>query len=816
MSALNLRLAWRRVRRQKAFATINILGLALGMAACLLIVLFVQDELSYDTHLQDVDRLYRVTYHATMGNDYARVPPPIGPRMPEFFGEVEESARAFSGNMSVAVPATLPGQADATFEENVWFVDSTFADLFPMEAVQGIAPSRAMQPFQLWINEEVAERFFGETNPVGRTVQMSGDYTYTIAGVIRDFPPNTHFHIDVLARYDDMFRVMGEQTGAFMQNNLAQNWVISHSYTYAKLLPGADPAAVDARFAELVETQAPEQLRVGQSFSLMPVKDIHLRGDTFLEPEPQGDIANVYLFSLIAVLTLLLPCFNFINLATAQSMGRTAEVGVRKAIGAQRGELFRQFFSESMWIVGVAFVLAIGLVVVGLPYLNTLTQKELSALALLDPVIVLGAVGVYVLTSLLGGSYPAWLIAKTNIVMALRGRVTQAMGRRFTLRRVLVVAQFAISLVLLASTFLIYKQVSFLTSQSLGYEPEGVVAAALYSSNMNNLFTGVDGEMRSRLNTLEAQLADVPGVTGTTLSRTPLGLGHVSRGTTYEDQPDETPIFVPVMAVDYDFLDIYGVDMVAGRDFDQDRGTDHTDAFIVNETAVQRFGWGSPEAALGKQVNVEGKDGTVIGVTRDFNFATLQRAVEPAIFEVSVPSFRTLSVRVATSNLSETVEQIGQVWAEVFPERTFTPVFVDEQMATQYENEQRLGQLVRVFAVLAIIVSCLGAYGLVLFNVRRRRREIGVRKVLGASLGSVLGLLYREMALLFGIGVVVAVPLVYAAGQFWLENYAYRTGIGADVFVWSTLVLLALAALTVSYQSLRAARLKPVDCLRDD
>ncbi|GAB5521208.1 MAG: ABC transporter permease [Rhodothermales bacterium] len=816
MQALNLRVAWRRVRRQKAFASINIVGLALGMAACLLIVLFVRDELSYDTHLDEVDRLYRVTYHSTTGSDYARVPPPIGPRMPEFFNEVEESARAFSGNMSLAVPSVLSGQADATFEENVWFVDSTFADLFPMDVVQGIAPSRAMEPFQLWINEEVAERFFGEANPVGRTVQMSGDYTYTVMGVVRDFPPNTHLHIDALAPYDDMFKVMGEQTGTFMQNNLSQNWVISHSYTYARLHPGADPEAVNARFAELIDTQAPEQLRLGQSFSLMPVADIHLHSQAFLEPEPQGNMRNIYLFSIIAALTLLLPCFNFINLATAQSMGRTAEVGVRKAIGAQRSELFRQFLSESMWIVGAAFVLAIGLVLVGLPYLNTLTQKELSALALFDPMILGGALIIYLLTSLLGGSYPAWLIAKTNIVTALRGRVSEVMGRRFTLRRVLVVMQFAISLILLAGTFLIFKQISFLTSQSLGYQPEGVVAVPLYSTNMNNLFTGVDGEMRSRLNTLEAQLADVPGVTGTTLSRSALGLGAVARGTSYEDQVGEDRIFVPAMAVDYDYLDVYGVELVAGRSFDQARGTDHTDAFIVNETAVQQFGWGSPEAALGKSIDLEGKQGAVIGVVKDFNYTSLRRGVQPALFEVNVPAFRTLSVKIAASNLTETLKQVEAAWAEVFPERTFTSVFVDQQLANQYQNEQRLGQLVRAFAVLAIIVSCLGAYGLVLFNVRRRQREIGVRKVLGASLSNVLGLLYREMTILFGLGVLVAIPVVYVFGQQWLDDFAYRTGVGADIFVWSTLVLLVLAAVTVSYQSLRAARLNPVDCLRDD
>lgn len=812
-----VRVAFRAVRRNKAFAFINISGLGLGMAACLLIVLFVRDELSYDQWHPDGDRLYRVTYHATNDNDYARIPPPIAPHMPDFFTEVETAARAFSGNMSVQVPSEIPGQPDQTFEEErLYFVDSTFTDLFPLIAVQGPASPRVEQPFTVLLNEEVAQRYFGNQNAVGKTLRINGNYTFTVAGVVEDFPTNTHLHFNMLLPYDDMFKVMGEQTENGMRQNLGLNWVISHSYTYARLHPGASPDGVNARFADLVSTHAPEQLQVGQSFSLMPVTDIHLRSQTFLEPEPQGDIRYVYIFSGIAILTLLLPCFNFINLATAQSMSRSLEVGVRKALGAYQNQLFRQFMSESALVAGLAFVLALVLTVAGLPFLNDLTGKELSTVALWDPVILLGFFAVFAVTALLGGTYPAWLIARTNVVTALRGALSKATGRRFSLRHVLVAAQFAISLSLVAGSLVVFKQLDHMLNRSLGFESSGVIAAPLFSQNMNTMFSGMDGALRQRLNTFEERIAQEPGVLASTLSRSAIGLGAVSRGTLYEGRESETPIFTPTMSVDYDFLDLYALEVIAGRSFEQDRGTDHTNAFIINEAAVRSFGWETPENALGKSINIEGKEGNVIGVVRDFNYQSLLTSIEPAVIEVNVPAFRTVSVRIAGNNMSTTIASIERIWEEFFPGRAFDYVFLDEQLANQYQTEQRLGGTVRAFAILAILVSCLGAYGLVLFNVRRRQREIGVRKVLGASLPNLLRLLYSELTVLFVAGLVIAIPLVYFFGTQWLDGFSYRTTIGVDVFLWSGLLMIALAWITISFQSIKAARLNPVDCLRDD
>ncbi|MEM9667132.1 MAG: ABC transporter permease, partial [Bacteroidota bacterium] len=727
-----LKVALRGLRRNALFTSINVAGLGLGMACCLLIFLFIRDEISYDTHHPEVDRLYRVTYHATSGNDYARVPPPVGPRLPTFFSEVETAARAFLGSVSVRVPATNTGQPEASFEEDgALFVDSTFTDLFDVQTVRGPADIRLTAPGMVVLTEETAARYFGDRDPVGQTLFLEGNRAYRVAAVVADFPPNTHLRFGMLLPYDDMYGLQSEGTAEVMRANLSQNWVISHSFTYARLQPGAQVETVNRRLADLVAAEAPPQLQVGQSFSLMPVRDIHLRSEAFLEPQAPGDIQTIYLFAAVALLTLLLPCFNFINLATAQSMRRTLEIGMRRAMGAQRGQLFGQFLGESLLVCALAFVAAVALAALGLPLLNDLTQKTLPLSVLLDPVVLGGVLLLFVATGLLAGTYPAVLIARTRVIPALRRMATVAPGRRFTLRKVLVTLQFAISTVLLAGTVLIFNQLNYLTDRPLGYASEGVVAVPLFSQNMNNLFEGVDGTLRSTLNAFEEQLAQDPGVRGSTLSRFAPGLGAVSRMTQPEGQEGEDPIFVPAMAVDYDFPSFYGLEMVAGRSFERERGTDHLDAFLVNETAVRRFGWGTPAEALGQTINLEGKEGTVVGVVRDFNFASLRVPINALLLEINVPAFRTVSVRVSTADLSGTLDRLGTLWASFFPDQAFEYVFLDEALEEQYESQGRLGAMLRLFAGLSVVVSCLGAYGLVLISTRQRRREIGVRKVLG-------------------------------------------------------------------------------------
>lgn len=813
-----VKVALRHLVRHKLFAAINITGLGLGMACCLLILIFVRHELSFDRHVPDADRIYRVTYHATNGNDYARIPPPIAPLLPDFFSEVETAARAFAGDLSVRVPATAGRTEEAAFEEpRVTFVDSTFFDVFPLTFIHGDPTQRLTEPFTVLLTEEVAARYFGDANPVGQAIVLEGAYTFTVVGVVQDFPTNAHLHVNLLLPYDNMYDVVGAQAGAAMRQNLAANWVISHSFTYVKLKPGTAPARVEQRFEALVAQHAPPQLQVGQAFSLTPLLDIHLHTpDVYLQPEPQGDIQYVYVFGAVAFLTLLLPCFNFINLATAQSIGRTLEIGMRQALGAHRRQLFGQFLGESLVVCTLAFGVALGLAGLGLPYVGELLQRDLTPALLWDPLVIAGFGMVLLVTGLLGGSYPAFVIARTDIVPALRRRVAVVPGRGFSLRKVLVVLQFAISITLIGGTALIFQQLHYMLNRPLGYETEGVVAVPLFSQNMLTIFSGVDEEMRSRLNAFEETIAENPRVRGATLSRSAPGLGIVARMVTFEGATSDDPIFVPSMAVDYDFLDFYGLELVAGRSFDQARGTDHLDAFIVNETAVREFGWDRPAEALGKAINLEGKEGQVVGVVRDYHFVSLQNPVGAMLMEINVPAFRTVSIRVAADDLPATLGYLEDVWMQFFPEQAFDYTFLDDQLGNVYEAQQRFGGLLRLFALLGVVISCLGAYGLVMYSTRQRRREIGVRKVLGASLPQILGLLYRELAVLFVAGLVIAAPAIYVAGQWWLEDFTYRIDPGPGVVLLSGALMLALAALTISYQSVKAALVNPVDCLRSE
>ncbi|HMB94015.1 MAG TPA: ABC transporter permease [Rhodothermales bacterium] len=812
-----LKVALRTLSRHRLFSFVNVVGLGLGMACCLLLLLFVRHELAFDRQVPDAERVYRVTYHATNSNDYARVPPPIAPLMPTYFNGVEAAARAFSGNVSVLVPGAETGGDDQSFEEtSVYFVDSTFTDIFPLTFVQGDDSQRLAQPNTVLLNEEVAERYFGEQNPVGKTIVLEGDQVFTVRGVVEDFPEASHLHFNVLLPYDNMYDMQGEQAGAVMRQNLAQNWVISHSFTYIRLAPGVTMESVTERFAEFVSDNAPEQLQVGQSFSLTPLLDIHLHTpDIFLQPEAQGDIQYVYIFAGIAFLTLLLPCFNFVNLSTAQSIGRTREIGVRQALGAQRRQLFGQFLGESLVVSALAFLLALVLVIPGLSVMSDLTQRTLTPDLLLDPLVLLGFVGVLLLTGLLGGAYPAYLIARTDIIAALR-RTTTSLGRSaWSPRKVLVALQFAISIALIGGTVLIFQQINYMTNRSLGYQPEQVVAVPLFSQSINSFFVGVDEAMRSRLDTFEETIAQHPGVLGSTLSRNAPGLGVVGRGTQLEGSDDVT--FTAAMSVDYDFPEFYGMEIIAGRNFDRARGTDHQNAFIVNETAIREFGWGkAPTDALGQQLNLEGKDGEVIGVVKDFNFVSLQNPINALIMEINPAAFRTVSIRLAGGDPTETMAFLEETWNETFPEQAFNPNFLDTQLVTQYDLQARLGRLVRLFAFLGIVISCLGAYALVMYSARQRRHEIGVRKVLGASLPHILGLLYRELTILFIVGLLIATPAIYFAGTWWLENFTYRIAVNPGLILLSGFVMLALAWLTISYQSLKAARVNPVDCLRDE
>ncbi|WP_020527147.1 ABC transporter permease [Flexithrix dorotheae] len=812
-----LTIAFRNIFRQKVFSAINILGLGIGISCCLLIFAFVKDELSYDTFNEKFDRIYRINYLATTGVELARIPPPINQHLSTTFPEVENSVRAYPRNLSIKIKDKSNPENELEFEEErIFFVDSGFQDIFTMEVLSGDEKSFFKEPFTAVINEEISQKYFGDENPIGKILMLPYNQQFKVVGLVKDFPSNSHIHFNILLPYDNMFDLEPENARDRMRNNLAQNWVISHSYNFVLLKEGATPDNINNGFEALVNTHAPEQLRLGQKFILFPLSDIHLKSEASLEPEQQGNYQYIMVFISIALATLIIAIFNFINLSTAQSTRRAREVGVRKVLGARKKQLFWQFLGESFLIAFFGFLVAGVINSFALPEINELTNKELSLDIFYEWDILMLSFGIFLLAGILGGSYPAIIVARLRTTLTLKGKITEVSKSKITLRRILVVFQFVISIILITGTILIFNQLNFLINRPLGFEKEGIITVPLFSANLNGVFGGIDGPFRAKMNAFEEELSQIPGVKATTISSSLIGLGAVSRMTRYEGlDPDKTE-FYPSYSVDYDFISTYGLEIIEGRDFDKNAGTDHLDAFIINETAAINFGWESPEKAIGKKIELEGKIGYVIGVLKDFHYISLRNPIGAMLMHVSVPFFNSFSIKLEQKNLPETIASINSTWTKHFPDKVFEYDFLDENLKMLYEEDEKLGKIIGIFASLAIIVSCLGSYGLILFNARQREKEIGVRKVLGAGLSKIIILLFREFTILFIIGMIVSIPVTYYFGNNWLDDFNYRVDIGAGTFVSSAVLTISIIWITISYQAVKAALINPIKCLRDE
>jgi putative ABC transport system permease protein len=810
-----LTIALRNLGRQKGYTLINIAGLATGMACCFLILLFVSHELSYDKFQAKADRIYQLEYEAGFGGNPVKIataPPPIAPLLKDFFPEVETVARVYFRNASLQ--AVIPNRtvADKYEEEDFGFADSTLLNILSFDFTAGNPKTALNAPFTIIISDEIAEKYFGKEEALGKTLLFDGRHPMKVSGVFRKYPDNSHIHPHFFANYETMFATSPE--GA--RENLPQNWVISHSYYYILLKPGQSAHAVNARFPAFLEKYGNPQLRKDQKFSLIPLLDIHLRSEAQNQVEPIGDITYVYVFIGIALITLLIACINFINLATASSLRRTREVGVRKVLGAYRWQLIWQFLGESLLICLIAFILSLVLVAIGLPFLNEITDRQLSLYDLVNWRILTGFVAVFILTGLVAGSYPAFFVSGFQSVVSLKGSSLPSKAGGVGLRKVLVVMQFAVSIALIAGALVAFQQLHYLRNRPMGFEKEYTLVVPLFSANLNNIFGGVDPQMRSKTNSFEELIAQNPRITSSTLSAGTPGNGAIRRGTVPEGFTQEDNLFIAGMPVDYDFLSSYGLELVAGRDFSKEYGTDHLQAFIVNEQAVKQFKWGSPEEAIGKTINREGKDGKVVGVVKDFNYISLQLPIESFIFDVNPSLFNTFSIKIQSDHIPETVAYLERQWNAFFPEKAFTYTFLDEDINQAYNADQRLGRIINYFAFMAIFISGLGLFGLASFTTAQRTKEIGIRKVLGATVPQIVQLLYKDFALLVGISFLIAIPFAWYAANKWLEDFAFRIDVEWWMFALPGLLVIIIALMTVSWQSIKAALIDPVKSLRNE
>ena len=784
-----VKMALRHFKRQKGYAFLNVSGLVTGIVCCLLIVLYVQDELRYDRFHENTDRLYRVTAVRGMPGELtasANTALPIGPALQVDFPEVLEAVRARR-----LFDPILQHQGVRFTERRVYAVDSTFLEVFSFPLLRGDPATALDRPDAVVLTETAARRYFGDADPLGKTFTYRNNdtvVTLTVTGVLQDVPSNTHLHFDVLLPLRPFAGRFADEWTVFLQN-----------YTYLLLPEGTDPGSLEAKLPGFVARHVGLEADSDYTYQLrvQPLTAIHLHSHLANEAEPNGNITYVYLFSVIALFILLIACINFVNLATARSSQRAREVGLRKVIGARRAQLIRQFLGESMLLGLCAMLLALLALEAVLPVFNVFTGKALALHYLDSSPLLLVLLGIVLFIGLAAGAYPALFLSAFQPVAVLKG--TRHSHRSFG-RQSLVVFQFALSIILIICTGVVFDQMQFVRSKDLGFDKEQIAAIP------------IDTEVGAQAESIKAALLRHPNVVAASASMLVPSIELWTYGVRIE--ATDEPLTLGTYLVDYDFLDTYGMEITAGRWLSPESGTDAREAALINEATARRLGYASPEEALGVRLVWAGqRTVTVIGVVKDFHVVSFHEQIEPMLFLMD-PEYYYLSVRLRAGDLAATLAFLETTMTTFAPQRPFEYFFVDERFDALHRADLQLGQTFGAFSLLATLIASLGLFGLAAFTAEQRTREVGVRKVLGATVTSIVLLLSKDFTRLVLIALVAAAPLAYLAMHRWLDDFAYRVEISWGIFLLAGLAALTVAFLSVGYQAIRAAVKDPVDSLR--
>jgi putative ABC transport system permease protein len=779
-----LKVALRNIRRHKGFSFINIAGLAIGLACCLLITIWVLDELSYDKFHENATNLYRVEedQHYSGRIFYVYVTPyPLGPALKAEIPDIIDATRV------VWTGGVLFKYEDNTFfEDNGRAVDPSFLKMFTYPLVKGDKNTALDSPFSAVMSENLAEKYFGKEDAIGKVITLNNQYEFTVTGVMENVPHNTELQFDFLVPYEILKR-----TGQTREEDFGSNSI----FTFVQLADGTPAEQVNQKIFGFIRTKNPESRT---DLRLMPFTKLHLH-QYFGYEKGAGAIQYVYIFSVIAFIVLLIACINFMNLSTARSANRAKEVGLRKVVGAMKGHLVRQFYGESVVYAFIALIIAVGIVLLLLPAFSNLASKELSWSVAGIETILIGLLGITLFTGFVAGSYPAMFLSSFQPARVLKGGLFSGSGgARF--RRVLVVVQFALSILLIIGTVVVYQQQNYIKNMRLGWDKEHLVYIPLRA------------DTKKSYNALKQDLIQNPlvlNVTGT--SQMPTHIGSNSGGAQWEGKDPELQILIGFNSVDFDFIETLKIEMADGRSFDKEYSSDRSRSWIVNEEVAQLM---DKESVIGERFSHVGVDGTIIGVMKNFHYQTLKNKIEPLAIAVDTEDLNYMIVRIPPEQVSTSLGFIENTWKRVIPTYPFEYRFMDERYDMMYRTEQRIGTLLRYFAVLAVFVACLGLFGLASFMAEKRTKEIGIRKVLGASVTQITRLMCREFFLLVIGANVIAWPVAYFVMRTWLESYAYRADLGFFVFLGAMLLALFVAILSVGYQAVRAARANPADSLR--
>jgi putative ABC transport system permease protein len=787
------KIAFRNLWRHRVFSLINILGLTVGMTACFLIFLYVRFELSYDKFHSKGDRIYRIVCDIKTPTETMKPGGPawaVGPHLMGGFPQVEAAVRTTDDELLVR-------KGNVKFQEkNSLWADSSFFDMFDFKLIKGNPHTALNEPLNIVFSESAVKKYFGNADPIGQTVLLTGDgFTAKITGVMKDIPENSMIKADMIVSMNTLTRKLNPR--------LNDQWGNYGNRTYVLLKPNTNAAAFEKQlpaFLEKMNGTEMKELNMYPTLILEKFPEAYLRSTR--NDSNSGSIKNVYIFSVVAVFILLIACFNFINLTTARSAERAKEVGIRKVVGAGKAQLTRQFIGESVLICMIAFILTLGAAALLLPSFNQLAGKTLSKNIFNNP----GFVGTLFLASigigLLAGIYPALVLSSFKPVTVLKGRFATG-TKGILLRKGLVISQFTISIALIISTIIVYLQMNFMRSQDLGFSKDQMMVI-----NSNG-----DPARDAFMHTVEG----LPNVKSVSMSSSVPGGGNMGAYSKIQNVKGVMQIAnLDLYFVDFDYLKQFNIKMVAGRMFSRDFMTDTTKAMILNESAVKMFGYRSAREAVGRDFSQWGREGKIIGVMKDFHFKSLQEEIKPLSMRIEPNGCSLVSVKVSAINLPATISAIENKWNALIPARPFSYFFLDEFFDEQYKSEQRFGKLFLNFAILAIIISCLGLLGLASYSTMQRTREIGIRKVLGATIPNIVNLLSKDFLILVGIAIIIASPIAWFAMHKWLEDFAYRIPISWWIFAAAALTATLIAMFTVSFQAIRAAVSNPVKSLRTE
>jgi putative ABC transport system permease protein len=789
-----IKIAFRNLWRHKSFSFINIIGLAVGMTACFLIFMYVRFELSYDKFNQNFSQIYRLNTDIKSPNEvlhWSSASAPMGPALQTDFPEVKADARVFGASF------LIESNNQKFQENNISFTDPSIFKLFTFPFIHGNPETALKNPFSIVITETIAKKYFGNTDAMGKTLRLNAKQPVTVTGVIKDVPLNSHFSFDMLISATTM-----EKMKLIDMNE----WGNFSNFTYL-LIPDANAAAnLQAKLPNfLIKHISEDKRRKGYNYVLFvePLKEVYM--DTFRGAPVNGSMSNVYTFLIIAIFILLIACINFINLTTARATERAKEVGIRKVVGAGKNQLTTQFLGESIIICLISFLFSVLLSMLLLPLFNQLAGKIIS-----HNIIEHGYIFILFAISLaigfIAGIYPALVLTNFSITSVLKGKFSTSVKGIF-LRKGLVIVQFTISIVLIVGTIIVYNQLNYMRNQSLGFQKDQMMIVD---------FNG-DSVVQSMSETLKNELKQVNGVVSVSGSGTTPGNGNSVAYSEVESRSGSLmSMNMNLYDVDFDFMPQYGMKMVAGRNFSKEFATDTTQSFVVNETAAKNLGYASPKDAIGKKFNQWGRKGQIIGVVQDFHFESLQQNVKPLNLRINPRNINVFTLKIKGGDIPNTIAAVESKWKVLAPQRPFTYYFLDQNFNKQYATEDRFGKLFMYFAVLAIMISCLGLLGLASYSTLQRTREIGIRKVLGASVPGIVNMLSQEFMLLVFIAAIIAFPLAWVGMHSWLKDFAYKVNIGWWVFAVAGILAMMIAVTTVSFQAIKAALANPVKSLRSE